>query len=104
MRGKQLNESLSQIYTYAPSKKGEEYTKSSLISFFFSTYLQNRFLKSFTDILSNCNDFKSSWQNGRRFHFHSRFEPIREFFLVRRKSLFTYVIDEVIEFFRLFSS
>ena len=36
MDDKQLNESLSQFYTEAPSKKGEEYSKSSLISFFFS--------------------------------------------------------------------
>ena len=36
-------------------------------------------------------DFKSSSQNWRRFHFHSRFVPIREFVLVRRKSMFTYV-------------
>ena len=37
MDDKQLNESLdSQFYTEAPSKKGEEYNKSSLISFFFS--------------------------------------------------------------------
>ena len=30
----------------------------------------------------------------------SRFEPIREFVLVRRKLMFTYVVDEDIEFFR----
>ena len=35
MDDKQLNESLSLFYTEAPSKKGEEYSKSSLISFFF---------------------------------------------------------------------
>ena len=48
---------------------GEEYSKSSLI-----TYLRNCFVKSFTDILPICNDFKRSSQNGRRFHFHLRFE------------------------------
>ena len=48
--------------------------KSSLISFFFWTYLRNCFEKSFTAILPICNDFKSSSLNGRRFHFHSRFE------------------------------
>ena len=35
MDDKQLNESLSLFYIEAPSKKGEEYSKSSLISFFF---------------------------------------------------------------------
>ena len=34
MDDKQLNKSLSLFYTKAPSKKGEEYSKSSLISFF----------------------------------------------------------------------
>ena len=34
MDNKQLNERLSQFYTEAPSKKCEEYGKSSLISFF----------------------------------------------------------------------
>ena len=37
------------------------------------------------------NDFKSSSQNGRRFHLHLRFVPIREIVPVRRKSMFTYV-------------
>ena len=55
MDDKQLNESLSLFYTEAPSKKGEEYSKSSLISFFFFlTYLRNCFVKSFTDILPIC--------------------------------------------------
>ena len=81
MDDKQLNESLSLFYIEAPSKKGEEYSKSSLISFFFFfffwTYLRNCFVKSFTEILPICNDFKSSSQNWRRFHLHSRFVPIR---------------------------
>ena len=81
MDDKQLNESLSLFYTEAPSKKGEEYSKSSLVSFFFSELTCE----------TVCNDFKSSSQNWRRFHFHSRFVPIREFVLVRRKSMFTYV-------------
>ena len=34
MDDKQLNESLSLFYTEVPSKKGEEYRKWSLISFF----------------------------------------------------------------------
>ena len=34
MENNQLNESPSLFYTEAPSKKGEEYSKSSLISFF----------------------------------------------------------------------
>ena len=34
MDDKQLNESLSQFQTEVRSKKGEEYSKSSLISFF----------------------------------------------------------------------
>ena len=36
MDDKQLNESLSKFYTEAPSKNGEEYSKSSLISFFLN--------------------------------------------------------------------
>ena len=51
-----------------------------------------------------CNDFKSSSQNVRRFHFHSRFEPIREFVLVRRKLMFTFAVDEDFEFFGLILS
>ena len=35
MDEKQLNESLSLFYAEAPSKKGEENSKTSLISFFF---------------------------------------------------------------------
>ena len=36
MDDKQLNGSLSKFYTEAPGKKGEEYSKSSLISFFLN--------------------------------------------------------------------
>ena len=43
MDDKQLNESLSQFYTEAPNKKGEEYSKSSLISFFFLNLLAKLF-------------------------------------------------------------
>ena len=89
MDDKQLNESLSLFYTEVPSKKGEEYRKWSLISFF--SELTCCFVNSFTDILPIGNDFKSSSQNGRRFHLHLRFVPIREIVLVRRKSTFTYV-------------
>ena len=46
MDDKQLNESLSLFYTEAPSKKGEEYSKSSLISFFVF-FLQNLLAKLF---------------------------------------------------------
>ena len=91
MDDKQLNESLSLFYTDVPSKKGEEYRKWSLISFFFLTNLRNCFVNSFTDILPIGNDFKSSSQNGRRFHLHLRFVPIRDIVPVRRKSMFTYV-------------
>ena len=102
MDNKQLNESLSQFSTEGPSKKDEEYSKSSPISFFSElTCERNCLVNSFTDILPICNDFKGSSQNGRRFHFHSRFEPIREFVHVRRKSMFTFVVDEDIKFFRL---
>ena len=47
MDDKQLNESLSLFYTEAPSKKGEEYSKSSLISFFFLNLLAKLFRKEF---------------------------------------------------------
>ena len=47
MDDKQLNESLSQFYTEAPSKKGEEYSKSSLISFFFLNLLAKLFRREF---------------------------------------------------------
>ena len=69
MDDKQLNESLSQFYTEAPSKVVANFV-------FFWTYLRNWIEKSFTDILPICNDFKSSSQNLRRFHFHSRFESL----------------------------
>ena len=68
MDNKQLNESLSQFYTEAPGKVVANFV------FFFWTYLRNCFEKSFTAILPICNDVKSSSLNGRRFHFHSRFE------------------------------
>ena len=38
------------------------------------------------------------------FHFYSRFEPIREFVLVRRKSMFKCVVGEDVEFFHLILS
>ena len=98
MDDKQLNESLSLFYTDVPSKKGEEYRKWSLISFFFLTYLRNCFVNSFTDILPIGNDFKSSSQNGRRFHLHLRFVPIRDIVPVRRKSMFTCLPDFVLSF------
>ena len=44
MDDKQLNESLSLFYTEAPSKKGEEYSKSSLVSFFFLNLLAKLFV------------------------------------------------------------
>ena len=47
MNDKQLNESLSQFYTEAPSKKGEEYSKLSLISFFFLNLLAKLFRREF---------------------------------------------------------
>ena len=73
-----------------------EVTKPSILhcasfSFFFS-------------VLPICYDFTSSSQNGRHFHFHPRFEPIREFVLVRRKLMFIYVVAEDIELFRLILS
>ena len=36
MDNKQLNESLSQFYTEAPSKKDDEYSKSIVANFVFS--------------------------------------------------------------------
>ena len=39
MDDKQLNESLSLFYFEAPSKHGEKYSKSSLISFLFFSEL-----------------------------------------------------------------
>ena len=48
MDNKQLNESLSQFYTEALSKKDDEYSKSSLISFFLNL-LAKLFGKEFQD-------------------------------------------------------
>ena len=59
---------------------------------------------SFFSVLPICYDFTSSSQNGRHFHFHPRFEPIREFVLVRRKLMFIYVVDVDIELLRLILS
>ena len=43
--------------------------------------------------------YKGSSQNGQRFHFNSRFEPIREFVLVRRKSMFTLLLMKILNSF-----
>ena len=88
MDNKQLNESLSQFYTEAPGKKDDEYSKWSLISFFLNL-LAKLFGKEFQGHFVLMIFYKGSSQNGRRFHFNSRFEPIREFVLIRRKSMFT---------------
>ena len=47
MDDNQLNESHSLFSTEAPSKKGEEYSKSSLISFFFFFFFLNLLAKLF---------------------------------------------------------
>ena len=105
MDDKQLNESLTVLILHQSSKQKGRRIQQVLVNFvFFWTYLRNGFVKICPDILPIRNDFKSSSLNGRRFHFHSRFEPIGEFVVVRRKSMFTYVVDEDVEFSRLILS